>query len=127
MADDAIAICREEMGRQQIHKAVAAVINIVNEADRYFAAQAPWVLKKTDEARMGTVLYVTAEVVRQIAILFQPIMPASSAKILDLVAVAYEDRVFEKLGPAGRLTPGTELPAPAPVYPRYVATDAGKA
>ena len=127
VADDAIAICREEMGRQQIHKAVAAVINIVNEADRYFAAQAPWVLKKTDEARMGTVLYVTAEVVRQIAILFQPIMPASSAKILDLVAVADEDRVFAKLGSAGRLTPGTELPAPAPVYPRYVAPDTGKA
>ncbi|MDZ7875055.1 MAG: methionine--tRNA ligase [Rhizobium sp.] len=127
IADEAIDICREEMGKQQIHKAVAAIINIVNEADRYFAAQAPWVLKKTDEARMGTVLYVTADVVRQIAILFQPIMPETSAKILDLVAVAEEDRVFAKLGAAGRLQPGTELPAPSPVYPRYVAPDAGKA
>ncbi|MFL0692630.1 MAG: methionine--tRNA ligase [Agrobacterium tumefaciens] len=127
IADEAIDICREEMGKQQIHKAVAAVINIVNEADRYFAAQAPWVLKKTDEARMGTVLYVTADVVRQIAILFQPIMPETSAKILDLVAVAEEDRVFAKLGAAGRLQLGRELPAPSPVYPRYVAPDAGKA
>ncbi|MFN3506205.1 MAG: methionine--tRNA ligase [Allorhizobium sp.] len=127
IADEAIEICREEMGKQQIHKAVAAIINIVNEADRYFAAQAPWVLKKTDEARMGTVLYVTADVVRQIAILFQPIMPETSAKILDLVAVAEEDRLFSKLGAAGRLQPGTELPAPSPVYPRYVAPDAGKA
>ncbi|THV25195.1 methionine--tRNA ligase [Peteryoungia ipomoeae] len=127
IADEAIEICREEMGKQQIHKAVAAIINIVNEADRYFAAQAPWVLKKTDEARMGTVLYVAADVVRQIAILFQPIMPASSAQILDLVAVAEEDRVFAKLGSAGRLQPGTELPAPAPVYPRYVAPEAAKA
>ncbi|MFN3364164.1 MAG: methionine--tRNA ligase [Allorhizobium sp.] len=127
IADEAIDICREEMGKQQIHKAVAAIINIVNEADRYFAAQAPWVLKKTDEARMGTVLYVTADVVRQIAILFQPIMPETSAKILDLVAVAEENRVFAKLGAAGRLQPGTELPAPSPVYPRYVAPDAGKA
>ncbi|WP_276307003.1 methionine--tRNA ligase [Agrobacterium albertimagni] len=127
IADEAIDICREEMGKQQIHKAVAAIINIVNEADRYFAAQAPWVLKKTDEARMGTVLYVTADVVRQIAILFQPIMPETSAKILDLVAVAEEDRVFAKLGAAGRLQPGTELPAPSPVYPRYVAPEAGKA
>ncbi len=105
IADEAIDICREEMGKQQIHKAVAAIINIVNEADRYFAAQAPWVLKKTDEARMGTVLYVTADVVRQIAILFQPIMPETSAKILDLVDVAEEDRVFAKLGATGRLTP----------------------
>ena len=127
IADDAITVCREEMDKQQVHKAVAAIINIVNEADRYFAAQAPWVLKKTDEARMGTVLYVTADVVRQIAILFQPIMPDSSAKLLDLVAVSAEDRVFSKLGAAGRLTPGTVLEAPSPVFPRYVAPEADKA
>ncbi|MCE6077072.1 methionine--tRNA ligase [Agrobacterium vitis] len=126
-ADEAIAICREEMSRQQIHKAVGAIMNIVNEADRYFAAQAPWVLRKTDVPRMETVLYVTAEVVRQIAILFQPIMPDSAAKLLDLVAIAPDDRVFAKLGKAGRLTPGTELPAVSPVFPRYVASDADKA
>ncbi|MVA55833.1 methionine--tRNA ligase [Agrobacterium vitis] len=127
IADEAIAICREEMSRQQIHKAVGAIMNIVNEADRYFAAQAPWVLRKTDVPRMETVLYVTAELVRQIAILFQPIMPDSAAKLLDLVAIAPDDRVFAKLGQAGRLTPGTELPAVSPVFPRYVAPDADKA
>jgi methionyl-tRNA synthetase len=126
-ADAAIAICREEMGRQQVHKAVAATINIVNEADRYFAAQEPWVLRKTDVPRMETVLWVTAEVVREVAILFQPIMPESAAKILDLVAVAPEDRGFDKLGEAGRLLPGTELPAPAPVFPRYVAPEVSPA
>ncbi|MGF9691351.1 methionine--tRNA ligase [Rhizobium sp. 0TCS1.26] len=126
-ADAMLATCREEMNRQQIHKAVAAIIGTVNEADRYFAAQEPWVLRKTDVPRMETVLYVTAEVVRQIAILFQPIMPASAAKLLDLVAVAEDDRVFAKLGEAGRLTPGTVLEAPTPVFPRYVAPDVDKA
>lgn len=123
VADSAIKTCREEMATQQIHKAVAAVMNIVNETDRYFAAQEPWVLRKTDVPRMETVLYVTAEVVRQIAILFQPIMPDSAAKLLDLVAVAPEDRSFAKLGEAGRLTPGTVLEAPTPVFPRYVAPE----
>lgn len=123
VADSAIHICREEMATQQIHKAVAAIMNIVNETDRYFAAQEPWVLRKTDVPRMETVLYVTAEVVRQIAILFQPIMPDSAAKLLDLVAVAPEDRSFAKLGEAGRLTPGTVLEAPTPVFPRYVAPE----
>jgi methionyl-tRNA synthetase len=123
VADSAIHICREEMATQQIHKAVAAIMNIVNETDRYFAAQEPWVLRKTDVPRMETVLYVTAEVVRQIAILFQPIMPDSAAKLLDLVAVAMEDRSFAKLGEVGRLTPGTALEAPTPVFPRYVAPE----
>jgi hypothetical protein len=41
--------------------------------NRYFAGEEPWALKKTDPARMDTVLYVTAEVVRQVAILAQPV------------------------------------------------------
>jgi len=93
----------------------------VSETDRYFAAQAPWVLKKTDPARMETVLYVAAEVVRQIAILLQPFMPDSSSKLLDLVAAPAGSRDFASLGEVGRLTPGTVLEAPSPVFPRYVA------
>ena len=38
-------------------------------------SKAPWALKKTDPARMATVLYVLAETVRHLAILVQPIMP----------------------------------------------------
>jgi methionyl-tRNA synthetase len=57
------------------------------EANRYFAGQAPWALKKTDPARMETVLWTTAEVVRRHCILCQPFMPGSAAKLLDLLAV----------------------------------------
>lgn len=122
-ADGLIDICREEMSRQAIHKAVTAIIAVVSEADRYFAGQEPWALKKTDPARMATVLYVTAEVVRQIAILLQPIVPDSAAKLLDLVAVPQDARDFSRLGVAGRLAAGTPLEAPKPVFPRYVAPE----
>ncbi len=122
-ADALGAICREEMGRQMIHRALAAIIAVVSETDRYFAGQEPWALKKTDPERMGTVLYVTAEVVRQIAILLQPFMPESSEKLLDLVAAPAEARTFAALGEAGRLVPGTPLEAPKPVFPRYVAPE----
>ncbi|WP_377288946.1 methionine--tRNA ligase [Rhizobium sp. SG2393] len=119
-ADGLLAICREEFSKQAIQKAVAAIIAVVSEADRYFAGQEPWALKKTDPARMGTVLYVTAEVVRQIAILLQPITPASAEKLLDLVAAPADQRSFASLGAAGRLKAGTPLEAPKPVFPRYV-------
>ncbi|QSZ56663.1 methionine--tRNA ligase [Rhizobium sp. ZX09] len=123
-ADALLAICREEMGKQLIHRAVAAIIAVVSETDRYFASQEPWALKKTDPERMGTVLYVTAEVVRQIGILLQPIMPGSCEKLLDLVAAPADKRDFTALGEAGRLVPGTPLEAPKPVFPRYVAPEA---
>jgi methionyl-tRNA synthetase len=122
-ADALLAITREEMGRQQLHKALAAIIAVVSQADRYFAGQEPWALKKTDPARMGTVLYVTAEVVRNIAILLQPFMPESAGKLLDLVAASADERTFAHLGEAGRLKAGTPLEAPKPVFPRYVAPE----
>jgi methionyl-tRNA synthetase len=123
-ADALLASTRDDMGKQMIHRALASIIAVVSETDRYFAGQQPWSLKTSDPARMGTVLYVTAEVVRQIAILLQPFVPDSAAKLLDLVAAPAEQRDFNALGEAGRLVPGTLLEAPTPVFPRYVAPEA---
>jgi methionyl-tRNA synthetase len=122
-ADALLASTREDMGRQMIHRALASIIAVVSETDRYFAGQEPWALKKTDPARMATVLYVTADVVRQIAILLQPFVPASADKLLDLVSVPADKRDFAALGKAGRLVSGTPLDAPKPVFPRYIAPE----
>jgi methionyl-tRNA synthetase len=119
-ADGMIALARTAMATQQIHQALSAVWAVVAEANRYFAGEAPWALAKTDPARQRTVLYVTAEVVRQIAILAQPVMPESSAKLLDSLGIPKDARDFAALGGAARIKPGTVLPAPAPVFPRYI-------
>jgi methionyl-tRNA synthetase len=119
-ADALLGICRTAFAGQQIHHALNAIWAVVADANRYFAASEPWALRKTDPARMGTVLYVTAEVIRQIALLTQPVMPASSAKLLALLAVGDAARTFASLGAAGRLAAGTALPAPQAVFPRYV-------
>ena len=123
-ADALHASTRDDMNALMIHRALASIIAVVSEADRYFAGQEPWALKKTDPARMATVLYVTADVVRQIAILLQPFMPESSGKLLDLVAIPADQRSFAFLGEAGRLVAGTALEAPKPVFPRYVPPEA---
>ena len=104
---------------------LAAVWQVVSDANRYFAAQEPWALRKSDFARMQTVLYVTAEVLRQVAILAQPVMPESSGKLLDLLGVPADKRMIADLGPSGRLTAGTPLPAPSGVFPRYVEPENG--
>ena len=117
-ADGMLAVSREAMASQQIHRWLEAVWAVVGEANRYFAGQAPWALRKTDPARMETVLYVTAEVIRQAAILAAPAIPLGAPKLLDLLAVPENARDFAALGT--RLKPGTALPAPAGVFPRYV-------
>ena len=108
---------------QALHKALDAIFRAVGEANRYFASQEPWALRKTDPERMKTVLYVTAEVVRQFGILIQPYMPASGAKMLDLVGAGENERDFAALGEAGRLPPGRKIEKPTPVFPRYVEKD----
>ncbi len=115
-----IALSRTAMSTQQIHHWLNAVWAVVAEANRYFAGEAPWALAKTDPARQRTVLYVTAEVVRQIAILAQPAMPEAAAKLLDSLGIPGNARDFAALGEAARIKPGTTLPAPTPVFPRYV-------
>jgi methionyl-tRNA synthetase len=115
-----LPVCREAIDRQAIHKAIEAVWHVVAEANRYFAGQEPWALKKTDPARMGTILWVTAEVVRRVAILSQPYVPAAAAKFLDQLGVSAEDRTFAALSSEGDLKPGTKIATPQPVFPRYV-------
>ncbi|NMN96607.1 methionine--tRNA ligase [Antrihabitans stalactiti] len=112
---------RAEFDSLAIHLAVEALWSVLGETNRYFSAQQPWVLRKTDPARMATVLYVTMEVLRVVAILVQPIMPDSAAKILDLLGVEADNRQFTDLGTA--LTAGTPLPPPAPVFPRFVEAE----
>ncbi|MEP0322496.1 methionine--tRNA ligase [Bauldia litoralis] len=119
-ADDLLARCRTAMAGQQVHAALNTLWALVAEANRYFAGSEPWALRKTDVARMGTVLYVTAEAVRQVAILVQPIMPDSAAQLLDLLGVPEDRRDFAALGEGGRLTAGTTLPTPSGIFPRYV-------
>jgi methionyl-tRNA synthetase len=120
MADGMVATSREAMSTQQIHHWLNAVWAVVAEANRYFAGEAPWALAKTDPARQKTVLYVTAEVVRQIAILAQPAMPTASSLLLDSLGVPANERNFAMLGGGRRIAPGSTLPAPTPAFPRYV-------
>ena len=119
-ADALLGKAREAMATQQLHHVLNAVWAVVADANRYFAGQAPWALAKTDPPRQGTVLYVTAEVLRQIAILAQPFMPASAAKLLDLLAIPEGERTFAFLGEKHRIAAGAKLPAPTGVFPRYV-------
>jgi len=119
-ADGMLEASRTAMATQQIHQWLNAVWAVVAEANRYFAGEAPWALAKTDPDRQKTVLYVTAEVVRQVAILTQPVMPDASRKLLDSLGVPDERqaRDFKALGT--RIKAGTALPPPVGVFPRYV-------
>ena len=122
-ADAMIGIAREHMKTQQLHQVLNCIWAVVADANRYFASEAPWALAKTDPGRQGTVLYVTAEVLRQVAILAQPFVPVSASKLLDLLAIGPNERSFDALASAKRIKAGVTLPAPVPVFPRFVEAE----
>jgi methionyl-tRNA synthetase len=116
-ADGLLDRVRVEMDQQAIHIALEAIWDVLGDTNKYISVEQPWKLAKTDLERTGTVLYVCAEVVRIAALLSQPAMPESTGTLLDLLAVKQDSRTFESIGE--RLTAGTTLPKPNPVFPRY--------
>jgi methionyl-tRNA synthetase len=117
---------RQELEQQAFHKALDALWDVIGAGDRFVNDQKPWSLKKTDPARMNTVLYVLAETVRHLAILTQPFMPQACSRLLDFLGVAGGDRSFAALT-SRKLAPGTPLPDPEGVVPRYVDEGEGVA
>ena len=122
-ADGLLARVREAFDEQAMHLALEAIWLMLGEANRYFSAQQPWVLRKSDTAadqqRFRTVLYTTLEAVRIAAVLVQPVMPDSAGALLDQLGQDAGSRDFAALGT--RIAPGTALPAPAGVFPRVEA------
>jgi methionyl-tRNA synthetase len=121
IADGLLEKVREHYAVPAMHLALEAIWLMLGAANRYFSAQEPWVLRKSeapsDHERFGTVLYTTLEVVRIAALLVQPVMPDSAAKLLDLLGQPADQRTFAAV--AARLAPGTALPRPEGVFPRY--------
>ena len=121
-ADGLLETVRAHYDVPAMHLALEAIWLMLGAANRYFSAQEPWVLRKSeaaaDQERFGSVLYTTLEAVRIAALLVQPVMPDSAAKLLDLLGQPSDARDFSAVGT--RLVPGTALPKPEGVFPRYL-------
>ncbi|MDZ5078080.1 methionine--tRNA ligase [Nesterenkonia sp. HG001] len=124
-----LEICRAAYGKQDFHRALERTWYVLGEANAYFAEQAPWQLKKTDVERMNTVLWVTAEVLRRVALLIQPVMPGSATLLLDALSVdAGGDAGATNASNTGprsfaafdeELVAGTPIARPQPIFPRH--------
>jgi methionyl-tRNA synthetase len=123
LADGLLERVRAAFTAQAMHAGLEAIWLMLGAANRYFSAQQPWVLAKSespeDRDRFGTVLYTTCEAVRIAALLIQPVMPQSAGRLLDLLGQPEGRRTFAAIGE--RLEAGITLPAPSGVFPRYQA------
>src|SRR4051794_992253 len=101
-------LVRERLERQVFNEALEEIWKVVRAANGYIDRQAPWALRRTDMARMGTVLRVLADVLRVIATVLQPFMPDSMARMLDQLGVPADARMLADL--RAPLADGVALP-----------------
>ena len=111
---------REHLRTMSFHRALESIWFVIGEANAYVDTQAPWALKKTDPDRMATVLYVLAEVIRNVALVIQPYMPESADKILSQLKVPEDQRGFTYVSPEYKLASGVEIEKPQGVFPRII-------
>jgi methionyl-tRNA synthetase len=123
-ADAMLDAVRAQIDLQAFHEALRVIWQVVSDANRYVDNTAPWGLKKTDPPRMQEVLAVLAEVIRQVAILVQPVMPEATSKMLAQLGVPDNARGFDTIGGALRLPAGHVIDKPEPVFPRYIVEEA---
>jgi methionyl-tRNA synthetase len=102
-------------------QATEAWMKAVFACNAYIDEQAPWALKKTDPARMETVLATLYICIAMLAVAIRPVIPASADRLLDTMGVAPDLRTFE--GIRGHwYSPLAEsafrLEPPTPLFPR---------
>ncbi len=115
-AEALLPLARAAMANYQPHQMLMEIWKMISQANRHFANEAPWLLRKTDPARMAHVLALTATVLRRVALLLQPVMPATMAHLLDGLGVTAAQRNFSDYD--RDVPPGTALPAPVALFPR---------
>jgi len=93
---NALQSLRQSMKKQAPHLALTAVFHVIGNANRYFSAEKPWILRKIDGTRFATVLYT----------------------LLDLLSIPPEKRMLQHLI-SEPLKSGSVLPLPRPIFPRH--------
>ena len=122
VAKDAVDGANAAIDKVAIHEAIAKVWTLVDELNNYITVQAPWVLAKdeADRDRLATVLYTTAEGLRLLAVLLNPIVPKAAQKLWVSIGTSLGELSEQRIQQAdwGLLPAGTKLGELEVLFPR---------
>ncbi len=107
--------------------AIEAWMRAVFACNAYIDAQAPWALRKTDPARMEAVLATLYEAIASLAVMVQPVIPASAAALLDQMGIGSDQRSYGLIGSdfyVALRASGFTLSPPRPLFPRLELVEA---
>ncbi len=85
-------------------------MNLARIGNKYIADSEPWKVWKTDPKRVETILYISLQLVANLAIAFEPFLPFSSAKLRKMLNIETFD--WNQLGQTDLLKAGHQLAEP---------------
>jgi methionyl-tRNA synthetase len=126
-AQAAIGEVLERLDKMEFARALEAIWSVIAAADKYLTSEQPWALgaSEADQARKGTILWTTAELLRIVSALAHPVLPDSTAKVWALLGQTTSLDSLELDGLRwGQLVPGTPLGKSQTLFPRVEKTEA---
>ena len=112
---DRLNILNKMISLQDITGYIKNVWELISEANKFFNDKKPWDLKKNDENQYKNVLFVTANLIKQIGILIYPVMPDTSERILKILNIKEENN-FQSINNV--TLSGVKLNEISPLFPR---------
>ena len=109
-----------DMEAYAFQNGLADVFEVIDAANKYIDATAPWVLAKNEETkpRLARVLYNLAETLRICTVLLQPFMPDTCVKIFAQLNVADEGKTWDSAAAFGTLPVTATLHKGENIFPR---------
>jgi methionyl-tRNA synthetase len=122
---EAVATADAAIARFAIHDAIAAIWTIVDALNGYITEQEPWKVAKDEsqEERLRTILYTSAEGLRALAVLLSPVLPQATQKLWAALGAetglgALVDQRIPDAGAWGLLPAGSATSALEALFPR---------
>jgi methionyl-tRNA synthetase len=100
----------EKLERADLRDAFHAIFELSSYANKYFQDAEPWRLRNDDPARAESVIRDLAYIVRDIAVLIEPYMPLSAARIASFFGLVLGPSfTWKDIGRAEGIAPGSEI------------------
>jgi methionyl-tRNA synthetase len=110
------ALMAEHLEQFRFKAALAEAMNLARAGNKYMADTEPWKLVKSDPQKTETILYLSIQVVANLAIVLDPFIPFTCQKIRELLQM--KDKSWSLAGKVDLLPSGLELPAFPILFPK---------
>ena len=119
---NAISATESSIKEMRLETDIAAILEAVRAGNRYLEKTAPWtLLKQGNTEKLNTVLYVCAELLRNVSVLLYPVMPEKMGDLREAIGLERElDVNIRDLTRGGNVMTGKVMKDREPLFMRIM-------